>query len=69
MSVSLHNEQNATYEDRFHANHPMIVAFWEVFEELSDQDKKAFLCEYIKWFWVLKICATSKPLTSYVQMI
>ncbi|XP_017318999.2 probable E3 ubiquitin-protein ligase HERC3 isoform X2 [Ictalurus punctatus] len=35
--------QNATYEYEFHAKHQTIVFFWEVFEELSSQDKKAFL--------------------------
>ncbi|XP_026795315.3 probable E3 ubiquitin-protein ligase HERC3 [Pangasianodon hypophthalmus] len=36
-------KMNATYEYIFHARHPTIVSFWEVFEELSSQDKKAFL--------------------------
>ncbi|XP_066535877.1 E3 ISG15--protein ligase HERC5-like [Hoplias malabaricus] len=34
---------NASYEDLFHARHPTIISFWEVFDELSDKDKKAFL--------------------------
>lgn len=46
--LCLHNEQNATYENGYHVKHQTIVAFWEVFEELSSKDKKAFLCESIK---------------------
>ncbi|KAG7333753.1 hypothetical protein KOW79_002160 [Hemibagrus wyckioides] len=36
-------KKNATYEYVFDKEHPTIVLFWEVFEELSNQDKKAFL--------------------------
>ncbi|GAA6094634.1 probable E3 ubiquitin-protein ligase HERC6 isoform X2 [Tachysurus ichikawai] len=36
-------KKNATYEPVFDKEHPTIVLFWEVFDELSDQDKKAFL--------------------------
>ncbi|KAK3553584.1 hypothetical protein QTP70_005751 [Hemibagrus guttatus] len=36
-------KKNATYVDGFYKEHPTIVLFWEVFEELSNQDKKAFL--------------------------
>lgn len=43
----LFNFQNASYEFGFYETHPTIVLFWEVFKELSEDDKKAFLCEYI----------------------
>ncbi|XP_047668103.1 probable E3 ubiquitin-protein ligase HERC4 isoform X1 [Tachysurus fulvidraco] len=36
-------KKNATYAHGFDEDHPTIVLFWEVFDELSDQDKKAFL--------------------------
>ncbi|XP_060729053.1 probable E3 ubiquitin-protein ligase HERC4 [Tachysurus vachellii] len=36
-------KENATYEYVFDEEHPTIVLFWEVFDELPDQDKKAFL--------------------------
>ncbi|XP_062852464.1 probable E3 ubiquitin-protein ligase HERC3 [Trichomycterus rosablanca] len=36
-------KQNATYEGLFHKDHPTIVLFWELFDELSEQDKKLFL--------------------------
>ncbi|XP_060782471.1 probable E3 ubiquitin-protein ligase HERC4 [Neoarius graeffei] len=36
-------KKNAAYEFGFHSDHPTIVLFWEVFEELSSEDKKAFL--------------------------
>ncbi|XP_041950064.1 E3 ISG15--protein ligase HERC5-like isoform X1 [Alosa sapidissima] len=36
-------KQNASYEFGFYENHPTIVLFWEVFQELSEDDKKAFL--------------------------
>ncbi|XP_072534565.1 E3 ISG15--protein ligase HERC5-like [Salminus brasiliensis] len=36
-------KKNVTYEGSFHARHSTIISFWEVFEELSFKDKKAFL--------------------------
>uniref|UniRef100_A0A3B5ASG4 HECT domain-containing protein n=1 Tax=Stegastes partitus TaxID=144197 RepID=A0A3B5ASG4_9TELE len=38
-------KQNTRYEGEFHANYPTVQMFWEVFEELSENQKKAFL-----WF-------------------
>ncbi|KAM9477006.1 putative E3 ubiquitin-protein ligase HERC6 [Clarias gariepinus] len=35
--------QNTVYAGQYHVKHPTIVAFWEVFEELTDKQKKAFL--------------------------
>ncbi|XP_072534564.1 probable E3 ubiquitin-protein ligase HERC4 [Salminus brasiliensis] len=35
--------QNTVYEGQYHLKHPTIVTFWEVFEELTDGQKKAFL--------------------------
>nr|XP_055062420.1 probable E3 ubiquitin-protein ligase HERC4 [Misgurnus anguillicaudatus] len=36
-------KQNATYEGLFYAQHTTIISFWEVFEELTSNQKKAFL--------------------------
>uniref|UniRef100_A0AAZ3RHT0 HECT domain-containing protein n=1 Tax=Oncorhynchus tshawytscha TaxID=74940 RepID=A0AAZ3RHT0_ONCTS len=36
-------KQNTVYEGEYHAGHPNIVTFWEVFEELTEDQKKAFL--------------------------
>ncbi|XP_067363614.1 probable E3 ubiquitin-protein ligase HERC6 isoform X1 [Channa argus] len=36
-------KQNTVYEGDYHAEHPNIVIFWEVFEELKAEDKKKFL--------------------------
>ncbi|KAI4884474.1 hypothetical protein NFI96_014102 [Prochilodus magdalenae] len=36
-------KKNATYEGLFYEGHSTIVSFWEVFDGLSDKDKKAFL--------------------------
>ncbi|TSK22495.1 E3 ISG15--protein ligase HERC5 [Bagarius yarrelli] len=36
-------KQNTIYEWEFNKEHPTIVLFWEVFEELSAQDKRDFL--------------------------
>uniref|UniRef100_A0A672KKF7 Probable E3 ubiquitin-protein ligase HERC3 n=1 Tax=Sinocyclocheilus grahami TaxID=75366 RepID=A0A672KKF7_SINGR len=36
-------KQNTTYEGSFYAGHPTIVSFWEVFDELTSNEKKAFL--------------------------
>ncbi|TMS05606.1 putative E3 ubiquitin-protein ligase HERC4 [Larimichthys crocea] len=38
-------KQNTSYEGDFHAGHPTIQMFWEVFDELNEAQKKAFL-----WF-------------------
>ncbi|KAE8295842.1 E3 ISG15--protein ligase HERC5 [Larimichthys crocea] len=38
-------KQNTSYEGDFHAGHPTIQMFWEVFDELNETQKKAFL-----WF-------------------
>ncbi|XP_053477990.1 probable E3 ubiquitin-protein ligase HERC6 [Ictalurus furcatus] len=35
--------QNTAYAGQYHERHPTIVAFWEVFEELTHEEKKAFL--------------------------
>uniref|UniRef100_A0A8C1NTV8 Si:ch73-190m4.1 n=1 Tax=Cyprinus carpio TaxID=7962 RepID=A0A8C1NTV8_CYPCA len=36
-------KQKTTYEGSFYAEHPTIISFWEVFEELTPNEKKAFL--------------------------
>ncbi|XP_073327615.1 probable E3 ubiquitin-protein ligase HERC4 [Pagrus major] len=38
-------KQNTSYEGEYHAGHPTIQMFWEVFDELNEDQKKAFL-----WF-------------------
>ncbi|XP_053088383.1 probable E3 ubiquitin-protein ligase HERC6 isoform X2 [Pangasianodon hypophthalmus] len=36
-------KQNTAYVGQYHERHPTIIAFWEVFEELTHEQKKAFL--------------------------
>lgn len=36
-------KENTVYEGVYHAKHPVILIFWEVFEELSEEEKKKFL--------------------------
>ncbi|XP_047449631.1 E3 ISG15--protein ligase HERC5-like isoform X2 [Mugil cephalus] len=36
-------KQNTVYEGDYHAGHPNILIFWEVFETLTLEDKKKFL--------------------------
>lgn len=38
--------QNTVYDGEYHARHPNIITFWEAFEELTDDQKKAFLRKY-----------------------
>ncbi|KAM4572309.1 putative E3 ubiquitin-protein ligase HERC4 [Odontesthes bonariensis] len=38
-------KQNTVYEGEYHVSHPNIQMFWEVFDELTENQKKAFL-----WF-------------------
>ncbi|ROL46519.1 E3 ISG15--protein ligase HERC5 [Anabarilius grahami] len=47
-------KQNTTYEGLFYAEHPTIVSFWEVFDELTSNEKKAFL-----WFEKVPILGMS----------
>ncbi|XP_029115119.1 E3 ISG15--protein ligase Herc6-like [Scleropages formosus] len=51
MEVMMGNEdydwdrlrQNTTYEGKYHQRHPNIIRFWEVFNDLTEDQKKAFL--------------------------
>uniref|UniRef100_A0A8C7TVG6 HECT domain-containing protein n=1 Tax=Oncorhynchus mykiss TaxID=8022 RepID=A0A8C7TVG6_ONCMY len=36
-------KQNTVYDGEYHARHPNIITFWEAFEELTADQKKAFL--------------------------
>ncbi|KAJ0041685.1 hypothetical protein NL108_008462, partial [Boleophthalmus pectinirostris] len=36
-------KENTVYECEYHKDHPIIQMFWEVFEELSEEEKKDFL--------------------------
>ncbi|TWW77364.1 putative E3 ubiquitin-protein ligase HERC4 [Takifugu flavidus] len=36
-------KQNTVYEKEYHATHPTIVIFWDVFAKLSAEEKKKFL--------------------------
>ncbi|XP_041850243.1 probable E3 ubiquitin-protein ligase HERC6 [Melanotaenia boesemani] len=36
-------KQNTVYEGEYHADHPNIITFWEVFEKLTAEEKKKFL--------------------------
>ncbi|XP_075905855.1 putative E3 ubiquitin-protein ligase HERC6 [Nelusetta ayraudi] len=35
-------KQNTVYDGEYHANHPNIVTFWQVFENLTEEEKKKF---------------------------
>ncbi|XP_039986682.1 probable E3 ubiquitin-protein ligase HERC6 [Xiphias gladius] len=36
-------KENTVYEGEYHAGHPNIITFWEVFEKLTAEEKKKFL--------------------------
>uniref|UniRef100_A0AAQ5ZA97 HECT domain-containing protein n=1 Tax=Amphiprion ocellaris TaxID=80972 RepID=A0AAQ5ZA97_AMPOC len=38
-------KRNTVYEPEFHLHHPTIQMFWEVFDELTEDQKKDFLCK------------------------
>ena len=38
--------QNTVYESGYTKTHPNIINFWEVFDELTEEDKKKFLCKF-----------------------
>lgn len=45
--ASFFKKQNTVYKKEYHATHPTIVTFWEVFAKLSAEEKKKFLCTYL----------------------
>uniref|UniRef100_A0A671SII6 Probable E3 ubiquitin-protein ligase HERC4 n=1 Tax=Sinocyclocheilus anshuiensis TaxID=1608454 RepID=A0A671SII6_9TELE len=65
-------KQNTTYEGSFYAKHPTIISFWEVFEELTPNEKKAFLL-FLTGFEKVPILGMSavkmrvRPLFSFTQ--
>uniref|UniRef100_A0A671SJQ4 Probable E3 ubiquitin-protein ligase HERC4 n=1 Tax=Sinocyclocheilus anshuiensis TaxID=1608454 RepID=A0A671SJQ4_9TELE len=65
-------KQNTTYEGSFYAEHPTIISFWEVFEELTSNEKKAFLM-FLTGFEKVPILGMSavkmsvRPLFSFTQ--
>lgn len=38
--------QNTLYHGEYHAAHPNIVTFWQVFENLTEEEKKKFYCKW-----------------------
>uniref|UniRef100_A0A673NJH1 Probable E3 ubiquitin-protein ligase HERC4 n=1 Tax=Sinocyclocheilus rhinocerous TaxID=307959 RepID=A0A673NJH1_9TELE len=65
-------KQNTTYEGSFYAGHPTIISFWEVFDELTSNEKKAFLL-FLTGFEKVPILGMSavkmrvRPLFSFTQ--
>ncbi|XP_073698567.1 probable E3 ubiquitin-protein ligase HERC4 [Garra rufa] len=65
-------KQNTTYEGSFNAEHPTIISFWEVFDELTPNEKKAFLL-FLTGFEKVPILGMSavkmrvRPLFSFTQ--
>nr|UVH33433.1 HERC7 [Carassius auratus] len=65
-------KQNTTYEGLFYAEHPTIILFWEVFDELTPNEKKAFLL-FLTGFEKVPILGMSavkmrvRPLFSFTQ--
>lgn len=48
------SSQNTVYDGEYHANHPNIVTFWQVFENLTEEEKKKFYCKWqlaVAYFW------------------
>lgn len=46
-NLNYSSTQNTLYKGDYHAEHPNIITFWEVFEELTAEEKKKFLCAFI----------------------
>ncbi|XP_058626281.1 uncharacterized protein LOC131537051 isoform X2 [Onychostoma macrolepis] len=65
-------KQNTTYEGSFYAEHPIIISFWEVFDELTSNEKKTFLL-FLTGFEKVPILGMSavkmrvRPLFSFTQ--
>ncbi|XP_052463903.1 probable E3 ubiquitin-protein ligase HERC3 isoform X1 [Carassius gibelio] len=65
-------KQNTSYEGSFHAEHPTVISFWKVFEELTPNEKKAFLL-FLTGFEKVPILGMSavkmrvRPLFSFTQ--
>lgn len=37
--------QNTVYDGEYHADHPNIVTFWQVFAKLAEEEKQKFYCK------------------------
>ncbi|KAK7161310.1 hypothetical protein R3I94_004095 [Phoxinus phoxinus] len=65
-------KKNTTYEGSFYAEHPTIISFWEVFDELTPNEKKGFLL-FITGFEKVPILGMSavkmrvRPLFNFTQ--
>ena len=57
--------QDAQYKAEYHAEHPTIKFFWEVFHELSDEDKKNFLSKSDPCF-LLVLCKLKQSKVGYL---
>ncbi|CDQ99745.1 unnamed protein product [Oncorhynchus mykiss] len=65
--------QNTVYDGEYHARHPNIITFWEAFEELTDDQKKAFLlfltgCERVPILGMDKIQITVAVLQNSTEL-
>ncbi|XP_026883258.2 probable E3 ubiquitin-protein ligase HERC6 [Electrophorus electricus] len=65
-------KKNTVYSGMFHEKHPTIVTFWEVFEELTDKQKKAFLlfltgCDRVPIQGMVHVRMTVSPLLNSTQ--
>lgn len=64
--------QNCVYEGEYHANHPNIRAFWDVFEGLTADQKKAFLlfitgCDRVPILGMDQVIMTVTPLPNSTE--
>ncbi|XP_028832430.1 probable E3 ubiquitin-protein ligase HERC6 [Denticeps clupeoides] len=65
-------KQNTEYEMEFHRNHPNIIWFWEVFEDLSHDQKKTFLlfltgCERVPILGLGEVRMMIRPLVNSTE--
>lgn len=55
--------QNTVYHGGYRADHPNIVTFWQVFEQLTEEEKQKF---YREWKLALSAAAVQLPGSSTV---
>uniref|UniRef100_A0A3Q1F320 Probable E3 ubiquitin-protein ligase HERC6 n=1 Tax=Acanthochromis polyacanthus TaxID=80966 RepID=A0A3Q1F320_9TELE len=66
-------KQNTVYDGDYHALHPNIIVFWEVFEELTAEEKKKFFlfltgCDRVPFLGMESIKMTVAPLPDATEL-
>ena len=48
LTCGVYSQQYTEYRSGYSKDHPVIVNFWEVFDEFTEEHKKKFLSEFME---------------------